>query len=421
MNKALAIDGGAPVISDPLPTFRDRSGRSIGKEERDLLKDVLDSGCMSFICGTKVCDLERAFCDMFGSRYAVAASSGTAAIHAAVIYLNPEPGDEIIVSPITDMGGVIPILNQLAVPVFVDIDPIDQNVDVSKIEAAITPRTRAIIVTHIYGMPADMDPIMELAVQHDLFVIEDCAQAHLAKYKGRLVGTIGHMGCFSFQQSKHMTTGDGGMVICNEDERFGRRLRECTDKGWPRHKGGRDHLFLAPNYHMTELQAAVGLAQLQKLDQMTQARQASARQLTEHLLQVPEVRVLEPRDDCVSTPFFFVFTIDVDKLSIDGSAFAEALKAEGVDCFNGYPGKIPIYKYPVIKDAKTFGSSGWPFTLQEPANQADFEAELCPLAEQACKETIAIWWNEALSAEHTQLIARAIVKVVGAFRCLDIQ
>jgi len=417
MKKSLAIDGGPAVISQPLPTFRDHSGRSVGKLELEQLTEVINSGCLAYICGTRVGEFETAFSEILGTRYAVAASSGTAAIHAAIIYLNPEPGDEIIVSPITDMGGVIPVMSQLAIPVFVDIDPFDQNIDVANIEAAITPRTRAIIVTHIYGSPADMDPIMELAERYDLFVIEDCAQAHLASYKGRIVGSIGHMGCFSFQQSKHMTTGDGGMVVSNEDERFGRKLRECTDKGWPRDKGGRDHLFLAPNYHMTELQAAVGLAQLTKLEQMVAARQESAQQLAGLIGEFPGLRVLGNRDGCTQTWFFFVFTVDLDKFSVDGGTFAQALVAEGIDCFNGYPGNIPIYKYPVIKDGKTFGSSGWPFTFQDADECADFEGELCPLAEEACRQTMVIWWNEALTSEHAELMAQAVAKVVNAYKC----
>ena len=124
-------------------------------------------------------------------------------------------GDEILISPITDMGSVIPILYQQAIPVFVDVDESNQNMDPNEIERHISPRTRAILVTHIYGSPADMDPIMEIAQRNHLFVIEDCAQAHMTRYKGRIVGMIGHIGCFSFQQSKHITTGDGGMVISN--------------------------------------------------------------------------------------------------------------------------------------------------------------------------------------------------------------
>ena len=187
---------------------------------------------------------EAEFARKWASQQVVSVSSGTAALHTAVLYLNPEPGDEIVLfrSP---TWTAIPILSQLAVPVFADVDPSTQNIDPGSIEANITERTRAIIVTHVYGNPADMDPILEIARKHDLFVIEDCAQTLLGYYKGRLCGTMGNIGCFSFQQSKHMTTGDGGMVIANEDNRFGRALRRCADKGWPR-KRAAETIFSSP-------------------------------------------------------------------------------------------------------------------------------------------------------------------------------
>jgi len=416
MSQKLAYHGGDKTIPDPLPTFRNRSGRQIGEEEKEALIEVVESGSLAYICGTKVGEFEMEFAALVGTQHAVSTSSGTAAIHTAIIYLNPEPGDEIIVSPITDIGGVTPILSQLAIPVFVDIDPYDQNMDPAKIEASITSRTRAIIVTHIYGAPADMDPIMEIANRHSLFVIEDCAQAHQTHYKGRTVGSIGHMGCFSFQQSKHITTGDGGMVVSDRDEQFGRKLRECMDKGWPREGGSRDHLFLAPNYHMTELQAAVGLVQLKKLGEAVRLRRESASILDNRLSTVSEVRALKWHPGCVETRFCYVFTLNHNKLAVTGQEFAAALAAEGVDCFNGYPGNVPIYKYPVIKDHKTFGSSGWPFTLVESHGSINYEEEICPEAEKACRDSVVIWWNEGLTAEHANLIADAIDKVIANYR-----
>jgi perosamine synthetase len=250
-----------------LPTIANNSGRSVGVEEAAACAAVLESGNLAYITGSQVKDFQRAFGEVYGTTSNVAVNSGTSALHTALVYLNPEPGDEILVSPITDMGDIIAILMQLCVPVFVDVDPHTQNMDPTKIEAALSERTKAIIVTHIYGSPADMDPIMEISSRHDdLFVIEDCAQTLLASYKGRLCGTIGHVGCFSFQQSKHLTTGDGGMVISNEDRRFGRALAMCHDKGWPRDGitkpvqegevvvfGSRDHLFLAPSMHPCSL------------------------------------------------------------------------------------------------------------------------------------------------------------------------
>ena len=233
---ALALHGGTPVVNpkDPLPTIANHTGRSIGDSEKLAIMDVLDRGNLAYITGSKVKEFQQAFGEIYGTTNNVAVSSGTSALHTALVYLNPEPGDEILVSPITDMGDIIAILMQMCVPVFVDVDAETQNLDPAKIEAAITARTKAVIATHIYGASADMDPIMEVAQQHSLFVIEDCAQAVLSTYKGRLCGTIGHMGCFSFQQSKHITTGDGGMVISNSDEQFGRKLNQCHDKGWPR-------------------------------------------------------------------------------------------------------------------------------------------------------------------------------------------
>lgn len=412
--KELAINGGPRAIDGTLPSFRDASGRTLGEEEIAELTEVIRSGSLSFLVGPKTGEFERAFAARFGVKTAVAVANGTAALHTAVLYLNPEPGDEIILSPVTDMGTAIPILSQLAIPVFADVDPQTQNIDPASIEKNITARTRAIIVTHVYGHPADMDAIMAIAEKHGLFVIEDCAQAHLATYKGKLCGTIGNLGCFSFQQSKHMTTGDGGMVITNEDERFGRVLRQCSDKAWPRDRGGRDHLFLAPNYHMTELQAAVGLAQLRKLDQFVAARIASADRLTA-LLAGADLTPVLPMADTVGVYFFYCFRLDPRSLSKPITEVAKALVAEGIDGFIGYPGQIPLYKYPVIRDRKTFGNSGWPFTL-DGARQDDFSSELCPEAEKACRETICMWWTDRLEEGHIQQIAEAITKVLSAYR-----
>ena len=416
MKKQLAVEGGAPVITSPLPSIKDKSGRLIGKEEFRYVEEVLSSGTLAYIYGDKVRRFEEDFAGLIGTTNAVAVSSGTAALHTAMIYLNPDPGDEIIVSPITDMGSVIPILYQQAIPVFTDIDPLNQNMAPGMIEEKITSRTKAIMVTHIYGSPADMDPIMKIAEKHGLFVIEDCAQAHLTEYHGRKVGTIGHIGAFSFQQSKHITTGDGGMVVASEDERFGRGLRQCFDKGWPRHLKGRNHYFLAPNYHMTELQAAVGLAQITRYEQCIEARRIAAEHLTGCLAEEDAIQPLGCLPDCRPTHFYYCFRIELDKLSVDGAAFVEALEAEGLPCELGYPGPIPLYLYPVIREKKTFGTSGWPFDSPATDKKWEFEEGLCPLAERACRETIILPWNEGLSREHANKIGEAIIKVSAAYR-----
>ena len=410
----LAINGGPKAIPEPLPSFRNHSGRSLGDEEIAELVETIRSGALSFLTGKKTAAFERGFADLLGMREAVAVANGTAALHAALIYLNPEPGDEVILSPVTDIGTAIPVMAQLAVPVFADVDPRTQNITAETIEACLSPRTRAIIVTHVFGAPADMDPILALAARRGLFVIEDCAQAHLATYKGRPCGTMGNLGCFSFQQSKHMTTGDGGMVVSNEDMRFGRALRLCGDKGWPRAKGGRDHLFLAPNYHMTELQAAVGLAQLRKLPGMVQARIDAADHVTSRLEGV-DVEPVPILPDGRGVFFYYSFRLAPSRLRAPVKDVMRALAAEGIDGFIGYPGPIPLYRYPVIRERLTFGSSGWPFTLPGVTRNWDHSDTLCPQAEKACAETICMWWSEALTEAHAERIASAIRKVVSAY------
>ena len=307
-------------------------------------------------------------------------------------------------------------------------------------------------MTHIYGAAADMDPIMEIAERHELFVVEDCAQALLSYYKGRLCGTIGHVGCFSFQQSKHITTGDGGMVLSNDDMRYGRALSMCVsqaalrlrasrprsqkqaaaaqhDKGWPRDGinkpveegetvvfGSRDHLFLAPNYHMTELQAAVGLAQLAKLPAMVAARQASAAALDAALGDADEIQRLGEYEGCEGSVFWYVFTVDSSRLAVGTEQIHAALVAEGIKCEHGYPGPRPLYVYDVLRKRKTFGSRGFPLCSPPARKEWHYPDGLCPVAEHECPNTICLHWSECYSSEHVALIAAAINKVLDAYR-----
>ena len=228
-----------------------------GDEEIAELTDVIRSGNLNVLGGPKVQQFEEEWKKTFGVKHAVTSTSGTAALHVGVLAVGPNPGDEIIVAPITDIGSIIAILYQLAVPIFADVDPLTGIITAETIEHCITERTVAIMVVHLQGNAAVMGPIMELARKHNLLVIEDCSQAHMAAYNGRYAGTIGDIGCYSFQQSKHMTTGDGGMTVTNNDY-LGERIMLAHNKG--RGRGGREQQppFLAPNYRMTELQGAVG-------------------------------------------------------------------------------------------------------------------------------------------------------------------
>jgi len=270
----LAIDGGEPVRTTPFPPRQ-----PFGDREVELVTEAIRSQNLFGPSGTMTPALERQFAERYGVAHAAASTSGTAAIHTAIGALNPDPGDEIITAPITDAGSVLPILFQNCVPVFADVDD-SYNIDPEDVAAKITPRTRAILAVHLFGNPCDVDALGEIARRHGVTVIEDCCQAHLTVTKGRLCGTLGTLGCFSFQQSKHMTCGDGGMTITDDPE-LGDRIERFRDKGWTRRPGARRYPFLGLNYRMTELQAAVALAQLEKVADVVARRNELGDLLTE--------------------------------------------------------------------------------------------------------------------------------------------
>ncbi|HHI68140.1 MAG TPA: DegT/DnrJ/EryC1/StrS family aminotransferase, partial [Planctomycetes bacterium] len=248
-----------------LPSDREARGRTLGEEELALLKEVIRSGKLNATGGVMVPRFEEEFARLQGLPHAVALSSGSAAVHTALAALDLEPGDEVVTSSVTDMGALAPILWQGALPVFCDLDPDTLVMTGPALKARITPRTRAVVVTHLFGHPCPMDEILEAA--GSIPVVEDCAQAPLASWKGRLVGTFGKLAAYSFQQGKHITCGEGGIVLTS-DPVLARRARLFANKGWPYGEPSPDHEFLAMNFRMTELQGAVLLAQLSKLEEV---------------------------------------------------------------------------------------------------------------------------------------------------------
>ena len=248
-----------------LPSDQDSSGRNFGEEELAFLQEVIESGTLTATKGRMVKSLRRGVCAHARRPSCDACSSGTAAIHAAVAALDPEPGDEIITTPITDMGALAPILYQGAIPVFADVDPRTGNVTADTIAARLSDRTRASSSRTCSAILARWARSWRWPTGTALPVVEDCAQAYLATSGGRTVGTIGTIGCFSLQQGKHITTGEGGLVVTNDDH-LARRVRLFINKAWGYGDANPDHYFLALNYRMTELQGAVALAQLGKLE-----------------------------------------------------------------------------------------------------------------------------------------------------------
>ncbi len=407
----LAIDGGTPVRSRALPF-----GKDVGQEELELLRQVIESRNLNRTQGTFVRRFEDAFAEHFGVAHCTASTSGTAAIHVAVGALGLEPCDEVVTAPITDMGTVIPILAQNCLPVFADVDPDTYNVTARTIADRLTDRTRAVIVVHLFGNPCDLDPILDLARDRDLWVIEDCSQAHGSLYRGRRVGTLGHLGAFSLQASKHITTGDGGMTI-SDDEALGNRARLFADKGWPRYSaaGARDYLSFGFNYRMTELQGAVGLAQLGKLDRICAARNWAGDTLTEKIRGLPGLTPPAVTPGGVHTYWLYALRVDEESLGMTKERFAEAVSAEGLPCGAGYIGK-PIFLYEALRAQTVYGTSHCPFDCPKygSGHVISYEEGVCPETERALDEMVTLPISEFFEEEDIEDMATILAKVSGA-------
>ncbi|MBE9031942.1 DegT/DnrJ/EryC1/StrS family aminotransferase [filamentous cyanobacterium LEGE 11480] len=399
-----------PTIS--LPSDQQASGRTLGEEEILKVAEAIRSGTLTSTKGTMVKQLEKRFAEMLGVKYAYACASGSGAIHCAVAAIDPEPGDEIITTSITDMGGLTPILYQGAIPVFADVDPNTWNVTAETIEQCITERTKAIVVTHIFGNPCEMTAIMELANSRGIPVIEDCAQAYLATCKEQPVGTIGAVGCFSLQQGKHITTGEGGLVVTNDDA-LAHRLFLFINKGFDYGNLSQpDHYFIALNNRMCELQGAVALAQMDKLEGCVSNRQAAADKLTAKLQGIPGLLPPVHADD--STHVYWKYALRVDKNVIrDGAVgLAKRLKEEkGIFSAPRYIQK-PAFQCIIFEEQRTFGNSRWPFTLATP-EAVDYNPEKFPGTFSGLEWVLVLPWNENYTDEHIDYIAASVREVAG--------
>jgi dTDP-4-amino-4,6-dideoxygalactose transaminase len=413
----LAIDGGTPVRSRPFPTINDALGRQLGQEELALLTEVIHSGRLNRNSGTKVAALEQAWAEAFGVPRAVASTSGTAAIHAALGALPLNPGDEVITTPISDWGTVGPILAQGCVPVFADVDPRTYCLDPVQVERRVTGRTRAIIAVHLLGHPCDVDAMQDIARRHSLFLVEDCAQAMLATWRGRLVGTMGDLGCFSLQQSKVITTGDGGMTIARDDA-VAARAALFADKGWPRgarQAGRREHRTFGLNYRMTELQGAVALAQLSKAPAFVAHRRRVAGLVTERLRGAPGIVTPPVTAGADPVYWFYLLTYDRAVLAVEQPRFIQALRAEGIPITLLNSGEA-LYLQEVFQRKQVFGTSHYPFDYAgRSVDDVDYRRGLCPVAEEltdpARSRSFLLPCNEGMTDDDAAEMAAAVRKV----------
>jgi perosamine synthetase len=400
----LAIHGGPKAVATPRSAHH-----RWGSAELARLTDMVTQPSLFYWKGPQTEAMLSEFRRTYPLFWCMPCSSGSASLHIAVAALQLPPGSEIITSPVTDMGSVIGILYQQCVPVFADIDPQTYNLDPAAIRRAITPKTKAIMAVHLAGNPSDMDAIMAIAREHNLFVIEDCAQSWGAAYRGKPVGLFGHLACYSFNEYKHVSCGDGGIVGTN-DERFGPTLTKWGDKHYDRVAGGRNPEALSPNYRISEPQAAVAAAQLGKLPGIIATHIRLGSRLLSHLreLALPGIALpaVDPRDK--HSFWFCLLRIDPARFRCTRDEFVAALQAEGVAAQAGYIPK-PVYGYPVFQNHNFFGG-GWPLR-DAGLTTMDYRKIRCPAAETLITTGISLPINPGMTDTLIDQTSDALIKV----------
>lgn len=402
MYQQLAIHGGEKSVKKdfPWPIF--------DEAEINAVSEVVASGKWGNPdCKDAVEKFEKEFAAFCGSKYAITCVNGSVSLRLALIACGVKPGDEVIVPPYTFIATASTVIECNCVPVFVDIDPDTYNLDPTKIEAAITERTKVIIPVHFGGLACDMDAIMDIADRHNLKVIEDAAHAHGAEYKGKKLGSIGHAGSFSFQSSKNLTSGEGGIVV-TDDEALYAMMNSLRNVG--RVEGGQwyDHYNPGCNYRITQMQAVLLSKQLSRLAAQTQKRNENGLLLNALFESVKGITPLS-RSEAITLHCYHIYIFKYDASEFAGlpkQDFVEMLAAEGVPCFKGYP--HPLYKQPLFQN-KNFMCYAIPET-------ADYSKVVCPVAEQACT-TDAVWilQNGMLADDgDVRLFAEAVLKIQNA-------
>ncbi len=409
--ETLAIDGGNPVRKNPFP-FRGL----LGLEEKEALNNLIDESLRDGIPvgynGKWEQQYEKEFADFMGGGYADAVNSGTNAVFCALGGLELEPFSEVIVPPVTDPGGVMPVVFVGCIPVFADSDPETYNISAEGISKAVTPRTKAVIVAHISGDPADMDSILDVAEKNDLYVIEDCAQAHGALYKGKLAGTMGHYGVFSTMFGKHHSTGGQGGVVYSRDEALHMRARRFADRGKPFGIDSPGNVTAGLNCNLSDLSAVLGSTQLAKLPEFLKRRRQFAEMIYSGIEELASISRPTSLPDTESAYWFLKFRINFDNIKVDKKQFCDAVTAEGIPI-------MPDYRHiqcetPWFKNKKVFGKGGFPWNNPEYKGDREPVFEL-PNIETMCGTHFNLSIHERWGREEADSILNAFKKVDNAY------
>jgi dTDP-4-amino-4,6-dideoxygalactose transaminase len=391
MNKEkLAIFGGEKTVSRPFSKYK-----SIGNEEVKAAKKVIESGILSeyigawgknFYGGPKVLEFEKAVTDFFDVKHAVTVNSWTSGLVAAIGSIDIEPGDEVIVTPWTMTATAAAILHWNAIPIFADIDIDTYNLTASSIEKCISPYTRAIVVADIFGQSADMDEIMQLAKKNNLKVVSDTAQAPGALYKKKFAGTLADVGGFSLNYHKHIHTGEGGILVTNDDQ-IAERLQLIRNhaEAVVKDKGVKNIAnMVGHNFRLGEIECAIGIEQLKKLPNIISQRQHLVEILTNGLkglkgLITPKIGV-----DRTHVYYIYAMQLDIKLLNTTREKICAALNAEGVPVSTGYQN---IHLLPIYQQKIAFGSKGFPWTSEICKREVSYKKGICPVAERLNDKT----------------------------------
>jgi len=398
----LAIHGGPKSVAAEEPALE-----RWGEKEKEAVIAAVGQGSLFYWNGPQTNRLLARFREHYPLTHLMPCSSGTAAIHIALAAAGIGPGDEVILPPITDMGTAIGILYQQGVPIFADVRADTFNLDPDAVRAAISPKTKAIVAVHLAGNPCAMKELVELAREHNLVLIEDCAQAWGAICDRIPVGTIGDIGCFSLNDFKHISCGEGG-VVGTSDDRYGPHLQTFGDKAYNRSSGIRQPEVLAPNYRISELQSAFAAAQLERVKGIAAGRARAGDRLTSHLEGLPGIS--PPRravtDRC--TYWFYLFRLRLEELTCSREEFAAAMQAEGVPGRAGYIDE-PLYKYPVFQNANFFAGR-WP-VRELGLTSHDYRSDHCEVAEAILQDAILIPISQAMTNAYIDALAEGLRKV----------
>ena len=382
MTDTLALLGGSPVRTRPFPAWP-----VFDATDEARLVQALRSGAWGRLQGSEVSTFESHFAAMHGCAHGIAMVNGTVSLRLALMAAGLQAEDEVIVPAYTFLSTATAVVEANCVPVFVDIDRDTFNIDPAAVEAAITPRTRAIIPVHFAGLTADMDAVMAIAGRHGLLVLEDAAHAHGAQHRGRPAGSIGHIASFSFQSSKNLTSGEGGIAITN-DETLAEACQSMHNCG--RIPGGvwYEHHVISGNYRLGEFQGAVLNTQLARLEAQTARRDANGRALAARLRSLPGLHPQAEPDWCTRhSRHLFMLRVDGAQFGAPRAAVLQALQAEGIPCSGGYG--YPLPDQPLFRN-KAFG----PY-LPDARARLDFSRVHCPTSARLCRDE-AIWLDQSI-------------------------